>query len=820
MTHLLHDVRFALRSFARAPRLAVAAAVCIAVGVGATTAMLNLVGAALLRDLPYPHAERAVRVWTSVADANPRSGVSIPDFIDLEREAKSFELFAGVARERLVFVGDERAERLRGEAVSADYFAVTGVQPQLGRAFTEEESRAGGPAVVLIGDEVWTRWFGRDPGVIGRTIRTSNVRSGDPDVLYTIVGVMPAGYIGSVEEDIVEFWIPLARFSTAAVRERRDARVLWTLARLSPDATLADAQMELAALSRGLAEAHADVNARASAWVEPVGENWRSGLRAGLLTLQAAALLLLMIACINVANLMLARVTGRRRELAARQALGATRSRIFRQLLAESVVLAVAGGIGGLLVAWGIVHAFVRYSAVEQPAWLDLGLDPALAAAVAGIVAATGIAFGVLPALRGAREPVAAAMRGAGRSVRGGHGDARAAGAMVAVQIALTMLLLVGAGLLGASYTGLARTDLGYRTDAIARLAVSVNPADYAGPDELRAFYTELTRALEAEPGVVRAGLVFPTVQPWSGLRVDAEFDAPGAAERPSVPVHGHAVDAHFFDTMEMSLLQGRMIAEHEPADAPPIAVVSRSFAETIAPGGDPIGRTFTLSGVQFTVVGVAEDVDYDSALSPTAAQWRTEPSPDHDVYWSLRQRPQTLVSIAVHTAVDPATLLEPLTRRVNALAPASPVHWVTTMQSELSDRYAEARFYMILVAGFGLAALVLASVGLYALLANTVSRRTGEIGVRIALGARAADVISMLARQGALLAAAGLAVGIAVALAFGRALGGLLHGVSPYDGAIYATAAAFLATVIAIAIWVPARRAAGISPMEALRDE
>ncbi|HUG97663.1 MAG TPA: ABC transporter permease [Gammaproteobacteria bacterium] len=816
----MQDLLIALRAVYRSPRLAIAATLCIAVGIGATVAMLTLVNAALLRELPYPESGRLVRLWTSVADANPRSGVSIPDFEDIRREARSFDAIAATARERLIFLGEERAERKRGEAVSADYFAITGVAPQLGRVFAGEETLRTGSPAMLISDATWETWFARDPQVVGRTLRVRSDRPGEDDLSYNVIGVMPAGFQGTVEDDVVEFWIPLARYGSDALRERRDARVLWTLGKLARGVSLAEAQAEFASITRGLAEVHPESNARASGWLEPVGENWRAGLRGGLLTLQVAAVLLLAIACINVANLMFARIASRGREFAARQVLGASRARVVRQLLVESLVLAGIGGLAGILLAWWIVRAFVLYSAVRIPGWLEVTVDPLVAAGAVFLMVATGIAFGALPALRGARVQLAGALRDGGRGTVAGRRDLAIGNVLVVVQISLTMVLLTGAGLLARSYQALAGAELGYRTEGVLRLAVTVNPSDYDGAEALRAFYDTLISTLQGEPGVRSVGLVFPTVPPWSGFRPQVSYGTLGGDERNSVQVHGHAIEPGFFTTMGMTLMRGRMIDPAESPDAPPVALVSRSFAELLAPGGDAIGQDFELSGTTFRIVGIAADVQYDSALPPTASQWRTERSPGHDIYWSLYQRPQDLVSIAVQTAVPPENLVEPLTRRIQALAPTSPVHWVSTMSEELAERYAEARFYMALLAGFGAAALVLAAVGLYALLGNLVVRRTGEIGVRMALGARRLDVMRSFMLRGAALAAIGLAIGAAAAFATGPAISGLLHGVSATDPMVFTTVIAFLAAVAGVAVLLPAGRAARIQPIEALRHE
>ncbi len=816
----MNDLNFALRGLARTPRLAVAALLCVAIGIAAVVAIITLVNAALLRSLPYPEADRLVRLWTSVAEANPRSGISIPDFEDIRREARGFELLAATARERFVFLGDERAERMRGEAVSADYFAITGVRPQSGRAFVAEELPRTGPRAMLISERVRQSWFGGAPDVVGRTLRVDPGRPGVEELSYTVIGVMPPGFAGTVEDDVVDFWIPLSQFGSDQIRQRRDARVLWVLGRLRPGVALADAQQELAALTRGLAEQHPDANTGASGWLEPAGENWREGLRSGLYTLQGAALLLLLIACINVANLLLARLAERSRELAVRQSLGAPRGRIMRQLLTESVVLAAAGGMLGLLLSWWIVRLFSLQAAAHAPAWLDISMDLPVAVAALALMLSTGIAFGALPALRGSHVDLSQSLRDGGRGAISGRGGTATGAALVVVQIALTAMLLVGAGLLVRSHQALANAELGYRTDNILRLAVSVNTSDYGDPDALRRFYGELLGQLESTPGVAGAGLIYPTVPPWSGFRPQVEYRQAADGEARSLQVHGHAIEPGYFTTMNMALLRGRMFSAADGPEAPPVAIVSQSFAELIAAGGNALDRTFRLADTEFRIIGIAADVQFDSPVSPTASQWRTERSPDHDVYVSLHQRPQNLVSIAVHTEVPPATLIDTLTQRINALAPRSPVHWVTTMEESLAERYGETRFYMTLLAGFAVAALLLAATGLYALLAQRVARRTAEIGLRMALGARPRDVLVQVARRGLALAVLGLGLGAALALASGGLIGGLLHGVSPRDATVFGGVTVFLAAVALLAVWGPARRAARIDPMRALREE
>jgi putative ABC transport system permease protein len=816
----MNDLRFAVRGLARSPRLAVAAVLCVAIGIAAVVAIVTLVNAALLRSLPYPEADRLVRLWTSVAEGNPRSGVSIPDFEDIRRESGTFELLAATARERFVFLGEERAERMRGEAVSTDYFAITGARPQSGRVFAAEEQQRTGPRAMLISERVRQTWFGGATDVVGRTLRIDPGRPGVEELDYTVVGVMSPGFAGTVEDDVVDFWIPLSQFGSEEIQQQRDGRVLWVLGRLRAGVGLADAQQELTSVTGSLSEQHADANTGASGWLEPAGENWRQGLRGGLYTLQGAALLLLLIACINVANLLLARLAERSRELAVRQSLGAAPRRIMRQLLTESVVLAAAGGALGMLLSWWIVRLFSLQAAAHAPAWLDISMDLPVAVAAVLLMILTGVAFGSLPALRGATVTLSQALRAGGRGTVSARGTSATAAAMVIVQIAVTVLLLVGAGLLIRSHQALAGAELGYRTDNILRLAVSINASDYGDPEALRRFYVELVQELEATPGVASAGLIFPTVQPWSGFRPSVDYRQAADGEARSVQVHGHAIEPGFFSTMNMALHRGRMFSAADGPDAPPVAIVSRSFAELIAPDGNALEQNVELGGTEFRIVGIAANVQFDSPIAPTASQWRTERSPDHDVYVSLHQRPQSLVSIAVHTEVPPAALTEVLTRRINALAPRSPVHWVTTMDESLAERYGETRFYMTLLAGFATAALLLAATGLYALLANSVAQRKAEIGLRMALGARSSDVIAQVLHRGLALVVVGIALGVLLALASGGLIDGLLHGVASDDALVFAAVTAFLAGVALIAVWAPARRAARIDPMQALREE
>jgi predicted permease len=819
-------LRFAIRSVARAPRLSLAAVCCVAVGAAATGAVATLVGATLLRPLPFPEAERLVRVWFEDG-TDPRRGLSIPELRDLGT-LRSFDRVLGTARSRIVALFDHGAERMRGEAVTAGYFETLGVQPGLGRLLGDEDHQAGAPPVAVLAHATWTTRYGGDATALGKTLRTERT-------VYTVVGVAPPGFGGTVEQDAVEFWAPVGHYEPASLRENRRSRPAWAIARLREGTTPEAATAELAALGRALAEQHPDVYARLRFRLEPMGENWRTGLRRSGILLGGAAALLLLVASINVAGLMVARVLDRRRELAVRAALGAGRRRLVAQVMLESLLLVATGGALGTLAGPAVLRAFLEMSPVAIPAYVDLRPDATALALAVGFLGVVGLLAGVAPALQGGRVGPAEALKEGGRGAVAGGAERRWGSLLVAGEVALTLVLLVAGGLLLRSWERLERTKLGYRTDGVARMAITVSAQDARDAAALGAFEERIRAAVAGTPGVAAVGLVHPTLPPYDAYRPRVRF--PGldpARSEEGLAVGGHLADPGLLPALGIPVLAGRNLEKSDGPRSDRVAVVSRALAERMGGLERALGREVVvvpepdepdMPAGAFRVVGVAENVAWDGLGEEDTGRYIRYREGDargagEAVYVPLAQYPQRLVSIGVLAHGEAAAVIEPVRRTLGQAAPTSAVHWTEPLADSLAAEYAPTRFYAVLVAAFSTSALLLTGVGLFALLSHGVSRRTGEIGVRMALGALPGHVVGLVLRSGLRPLLAGVVLGLAGAVAVARLVGSLLYGIPALDGASFIGATAALLLVALAAGLLPARRAVGIDPMRALRAE
>jgi putative ABC transport system permease protein len=816
-------LRFALRSLVRSPRLSLAAVACIGLGAAATTAVATLVAATVLRPLPFPAAERLVRLWWE-EEGNARVSLSIPELRDAAA-LRSFDVLLGTARVRGVAILDGGAQRIRGEGVTPGYFESLGLRPRLGRLLADDDHRPGASRVIVISHALWTSSFGADPAVVGRTFRTE--RSA-----YTIVGVGPAGFQGTVEPDEVTFWIPLGQYEPAAMLEQRQTRQTWAIARLREGTALPAAAAEAAALGAALRERHPDLYRRLTLRVEPMGENWRGGFRASGLLLAGAAALLLLVAATNVAGLLFARVLDRRRELAVRAALGADRGRLVRQLLLEASMLVAAGSLLGMLVAPAVLRAFLALSPVALPAYVQVAPDARALVVSVLALALTGLLAGTAPAVLGSRVTPGEALKEDGRGSVGGRVERRGGGLLVAGEVALTLVLLVAGALLLRSWERLESVALGYRTEGLARLAVALSPQDVPDPGAVPAMRERLREALVGHPGVQEVGFAWLTLPPWDSERFRIRFaELDPAVARDGLDVGGHLVDHGLLPALGIPILAGRNL---EPADAPArarVAIVSRSIAERMGGVEAAVGRELVVpagdagmpSGA-FQVVGVAENVAWDGRREQDTDRYiRFADRADRragreDVYLPLALYPFRTASVAVFTRGDAAASLEPLRRRIASVAPTSAVHWTSTMREELALEVQPSRFYALLVTAFSTSALLLTAVGVFAVLSHGVSRRTSEIGLRMALGARAADVAWLVLESGSRALATGVLLGLAGALLLSRAVAGILYEVPPLDATAFAAATAALLVVALPAALLPARRASRLQPMTALR--
>jgi predicted permease len=816
-----------LRTFTRSPGLALGALVCAAVGVAATTAVTALVSAATFRPLPFPAADRMVRIWLVDDEArDPRVSVSIPELRDLETNVRSFDAFLGTARSRLVALFGTRAERMRGEGVTRDYFTALGLRPSLGRVLDAGDFVADAPRVIVISARTWMQHYGGDPQILGRTFRTES------DV-FTIVGVAPTWFEGTVEDDVVEFWMPLQQYVPAHLINRRDGRSAWAIGRLRPGVSLEAAEAEVKALVQSLATQFPDDYRGLRVRLEPMGENWRGRVRTGSVILLAAAVLLLLIASFNVAGLLAARALDRRREMAVRAALGAERRHLIGQLLLEAVLLAGVGGLIGAIAAPYVLDAFLAMSPIRLPTYVTLEPDAMWLTLAAVTIILSGLVAGIAPALVASRVAPADALKQSSRGSVGRTGERRWGGILVAGETALTLVLLVGGSLLLMSYRTLATFDPGYRIEGVSRLAVTISRLDVSAAGSLPAFYSRLRAELEQQPGVERVGLVSPTLPPWDGHRTRIRY--PGLEEpfaTTGLMVGAHLADPGLLPMLGVAIVAGRNFESTDGGTGDPPVIVSRSIAGRLGGVQAALGRSIALVGDdvvpagQARVVGVAENIAYDGLGEQGTGRYihygdaSDRVASRDDVYLPLVRIPMRPVSIGVTTGGDAAALIEPLGRALSRVAPSSAVHWTGTMEEEVGREYSSSRFYALLVNAFSLSALALTTVGVFAVLSHVVARRTGEIGLRRALGGTRVQIAGYVARIACTPLVVGIGLGLAAAFLMSRWVGTLLYGVGALDLTAFGAATLILLCVAAVATAIPARRAAAIDPMIALRED
>ena len=816
---LSQDVRYAVRTLARSPGFTLVAVFALAVGIGANTAIFSLVDASRARALPYADPSRLVLLWGNVQRARvERRGASYPDYLDWRARAKSFEDVAAFDGQTLTLVGGEEPERISTEFVSAPYFALLGVQTARGRTFRADEDEVAKPQqVIVLSDGLWKRRFGADPNVVGRSVTLCCAPRA-----YTVIGVMPPGFKGLT--DAAELWVPFAMYAPPDVMASRGTRGFAALARLAPGATLESARREMDAVSRQLEREHPDTNEKRAADVSPLDVELFGPLRPALATLMAAVAFVLLIACANVANLLLARSEARRREIAVRTALGAGRGRLVRQLITEGCVLTFAGAAVGLLLARAAIAALVAQSPVPFPSFLAPGLDPRVAAFTIAVSMACGVLVGLAPGLQALAVDLGASLK---ESARGSDGprSQRMRGALVVAELSLAVVLLIGAGLMIRSVRNLAALSPGFDASSVLTLHVSIPRAQAppgavggtVGPPPPVVYGRALLDRLRGVPGVVAAAL--GTDVPLDGTAAANFYSAEGqpptdATNAPRTYVH--RVSPDFFATLRIPLVAGRALTDADAAPGAAAAtVVSERVVRRFWPGQDPIGKRIKFGSPAsnspwMTIVGVVGEVKYRGLPD--------NPTADPDVYLPFGDR-NSLVALAVRTAVPPASIVTPIRSAIRAADPSIPIYGVAPMVDLIAGQTAQSRFTMWLMGVFAAAALMLAAVGIYGVMAYLVSQRTREIGIRLALGAEGGDILRLVVGSGARLIALGIAIGVAAAFALERLVASLLFGVTAADAAS-GVAVAVLAGVALLACYVPAVRASRVNPIGALRHE
>ena len=814
---LAHDVRFALRTMAAHRLFSAAALLTFALGIGATTAIFSVVDGVLLRPLPYPNHDRLALVWTTARFGGEDKG-ELPfgpaNFIDLRDRARSFEMLAAF-RSWAFIIGDaDEPEQVNGARVSPDIFKILGVAPIAGRSFAPDDDRPNAAPVVLLGHGFWRRRYGGDRSVVGRQITINGERT-------TVVGIMPPGFTfprgaelpaGFQLPPSTEIWAPLA-FGEQRLRDRNT----WDLVvagLLKPGVTTEQATKEVASLMRQIGDENGARDLRFGATVVDMRDQSVHSVRAGLLLLLSAVGLVLLIACANVSNLLVARTTARRRELAIRAALGAGRGRLVRQLITENVLLALVGGLMGVGLAILLKNWLLALAPAGLPRLADISVDARVIGVTLLLALVAGTAFGLLAAVHAARGGVSGALR------EGGRGSAvrtRARAAFIVVEVAVSLVLLVGAALLTQSFVRMQRIDPGFRPEGVMAAGLGLRRSPELGFREQQAGWNAVVEPflerVSALPGVEAAGGT--STLPLTGGWESTTFTVVG---RPLPPMDARPranyvmVTPGYFRALGIPMLRGRGFEPRDRAEAPLVVVISRAAVDKYWKNEDPIGQQLMVfDSIPWTVVGVVGDIREASLTDDVNPM----------IYLPFAQFPVPGTVVTVRTASsDPTALAPALRRELKAVDPTLALNKANTMEQILSWSLSQRRFALLIVGFFAASAFVLAAVGLYGVIAYGVSQRTREIGIRLALGARGTDVRRMVLGQGLVLTIIGLVIGLGGAFAASSVLRSQLFEVSPMDPITYASIALVLAVTAIAASWVPARRATRIDPVEALRQD
>ncbi|HVD93799.1 MAG TPA: ABC transporter permease [Vicinamibacterales bacterium] len=817
MSTLWNDLRYAARLLVKTPAFTVVAVATLALGIGANTAIFSVVAAALLNPLPFPDSDRLVVLTNTVQrDTVERRAFSYPDYRDVRDRSQSFEGLAAWSGETFTLSApDAPARQVEGELASAAYFDLLGATPVAGRVFTKtEDEERDAHALAVVSHPFWQRQFGGSPSAIGSTI-TLNDRA------FTVIGVLPRGFKGL--DDDTDVWIPmgmLALSESARFFESRGTRWLGVVARMKRGVSLQQANADVVTIARQLEQTYPDSNAKYGSAVFGLKDETVGSLKPLLLTMLAAVAFVLLIGCVNLANLMLARASARQRETAIRAALGADRRRLARQFIAEGLLLSALGAAAGLLLALWSVDAIIALAPAGLPSFVVPRLDGRVLLFVIGVTCGAGLLLGMLPAWQGSRADLNDVLKQGARGSSGGSERTRTRSILVVAEVALSLLLLVGAGLMVRSFLNLQRVDVGFRADRALTMQLAL-PGKYTAA-QLPQTATALMATIAAVPGVqhVAIGTDAPMAGGSSATIVSPEGVDPATAER-GIRVYRHGVTPGFFAALGAAMVSGRDFDSHDARGSEPVAIVSRRFAAKAWPGADPIGRRLTIGRGRganpdwIKVVGMASDLRYRSLIVDT-----TRNPEDPDIYFPFAQRSDRTLSLVVSTTGSPAALTTPLRDAVHAFDHDVPTFGEGTFAGLVSARMASFRLSAGVMSFFGLVALLLAGIGVYGLINYSVMQRRQEMGVRLALGAGRREIYGLVLKDAVKLTTAGLLLGIVAAIPSARLLQTQLYGVTAGDPVTYVSIVALLLTVAIGATLLPARRAARVDPIVALRAD
>ncbi|HYJ85536.1 MAG TPA: ABC transporter permease [Pyrinomonadaceae bacterium] len=814
MEALLQDIRYAARSLVKQKTFTVVAVITLALGIGANTAIFSVVNQLLLRPLPYADADRLVMLWEVSSEGQHQNVTSRANFSGWRDQNTSFEGMAAFTDQRLNLTGSGEAEEVSVQFATTELFRVLGVEPILGRGMTAEDGKTGAPNIVVLGYNFWQRRFGGDAQIMGKPI----MLNGEP---FTVVGVMPPNFQWHIRQRsgtgrAAEIWTVLPMPPLTGENATSRGRFLSVVARLKGGATLQQATADMKTIASRLEQDAPRFNRGTGTEVIPLRDQFVGNVRFALWIILGAVGLVLLIACANVANLLLSRAAAREKEIAVRAALGAGRWRIVRQLLTESLLLATLGSLLGLALAWWGIKALVAISPRDLVNLQHVGLNLTVLAWTMGLSLLTGIIFGLVPALEASRPD----LNGALKEGKGTEGQSprsrRLRSALVVTEVALALILLASAGLLVKSFNRLLNIDRGFNPDNLMTMVVRLPEAKYRDDAQMVSFFRRATERIRSLPGVSAVGMV-NYLPLYGGLGARTGYTIEGRpAELPGdgPSTHVRVTDASYFSTMGIPLLRGRNFTDFETNEARHVVLISESMARQHFPGEDPIGKRVTIpmseKPVPTEIVGIVGDVRYESLVE--------EPEPT--VYMPHPELTYPFMTLVIRTPGDPSAIVPAVKRELNELDPDQPVSDVRTMSQVMADTVARARFNTLLLALFAGLATLLAAVGIFGVMNYSLTMRTREIGLRMALGAQPGKVVMLMLKQGLVLTLIGTAIGLAGALALTRLMSSLLFGVHTADPATFAVIVLLLMVVSLIACYLPARRAARIDPLIALRAE
>jgi putative ABC transport system permease protein len=813
METLLQDIRYGIRMLLKSPSLSIVATIALALGIGANTAIFSVVNAVLLRPLPFPDSDSLMAVFeTDQQRGQLRGSYSYPNFFDLREQNHSFEKLAAYHSSDFIMTGSGEAAHLQGSVVTADLFPLLGVSPMLGRSFAPAEDKPGESGrVVILSQALFQRRFNSDPALLNQSITLDGNK-------FTVIGVMPRSFQFPIQNDPVDLWTTIAGDASGEtpMTNQRGAHFLNLVARLKQGVTQSESQTEVSAIATRLEEQYPDTNTHKGILVESALKAIVGDIRPALLILLGAVACVLLIACANVANLLLARATSRHKEMAIRSALGASRLRVIRQMLTESVLLSILGGSIGLLLAVWWSDLLIALGKEDIPRAVQVGLDWRVLSFTGGVSILTGLIFGLVPAFHSSKTELTDSLK-EGRGAGGGARRNRMRGALVVSELAIAVVLLVGAGLLIQSLWRLQQVNSGLQPNNVLTLNVALPDIKYNGEKQSQ-FFQQLRQRIESLPGVQAASSILPL--PLSGDRFSISFEIDGrpVAKKDQPSADFFVADVGYFKAMGIPITKGRDFNEFDQHKSTQVVIVTETFAKTHFPGEDAIGKRIrpgisTFENEKTTmreIVGVVGDVK-NRGLN-------TESRPAY--YVPETQTPFPQLVVVVKTDGDPHALIQPVTREVGVLDKDLPVFSVKTMDEYLASSVATPRFNTTLLSIFAAVALVLTIIGLYGVMSYSVAQRTNEIGIRLALGAQTGDVVRLVVMQGLRLVLLGLAIGMIGAFAATRVVSSMLFGVTAKDPLTFIGSAVLLGLIGLLACYLPARRATKVDPIEALRCE